>query len=299
MHRGHQHDRRMACQPSQAPRAASSLKSPKPMPSLPVVSETARTPTATGSRRAPPPSVERGQGRAASPAPRQRPAHSRGRVSRSSGSRWCPSRSGQRHQHRGEGAPQRGRPAGRRTPADPANSSAGDRLDQRVAQADGARRPSSGRAGNSQLTGMFSNQRMRWPQAAARRGRAGAPGPAPRQRWRLARLLQAPAGASADQVRGRRHAGRGTPRLASSPHHCRSSIARQPVTTTLRKLPIRPRTPAPRAQDEVQRQRRQKPQPRHRPAPSLKIGRYIETTMPPISTPRITMMKGSIRLDRP
>ena len=34
-------------------------------------------------------------------------------------------------------------------------------------------------------------------------------------------------------------------------------------------------------------------------APSLKMGRYIDTTMPPISTPRMTMMNGSIRLDRP
>ena len=32
-------------------------------------------------------------------------------------------------------------------------------------------------------------------------------------------------------------------------------------------------------------------------APSLKIGRYIATTMPPTSTPRITMMSGSSRLD--
>ena len=32
-------------------------------------------------------------------------------------------------------------------------------------------------------------------------------------------------------------------------------------------------------------------------APSLKIGRYIATTMPPTSTPRITMMNGSSRLD--
>ena len=33
--------------------------------------------------------------------------------------------------------------------------------------------------------------------------------------------------------------------------------------------------------------------------PSLKIGRYMETTMPPMSVPRKTMMMGSIRLDRP
>ena len=32
-------------------------------------------------------------------------------------------------------------------------------------------------------------------------------------------------------------------------------------------------------------------------APSLKMGRYIDTTMPPISVPRMTMMNGSIRLD--
>lgn len=31
--------------------------------------------------------------------------------------------------------------------------------------------------------------------------------------------------------------------------------------------------------------------------PSLKMGRYIDTTMPPMMVPRITMMKGSIRLD--
>jgi hypothetical protein len=31
--------------------------------------------------------------------------------------------------------------------------------------------------------------------------------------------------------------------------------------------------------------------------PSLKIGRYIATTRPPISTPRITMISGSIRLE--
>ena len=33
--------------------------------------------------------------------------------------------------------------------------------------------------------------------------------------------------------------------------------------------------------------------------PSLKMGRYIDTTMPPMMVPRITMMIGSIRLDRP
>ncbi len=32
-------------------------------------------------------------------------------------------------------------------------------------------------------------------------------------------------------------------------------------------------------------------------APSLKIGRYIATTMPPTSTPRMTMIIGSSRLD--
>src|SRR6185312_817721 len=34
-------------------------------------------------------------------------------------------------------------------------------------------------------------------------------------------------------------------------------------------------------------------------APNLKIGRYIDTTMPPMMTPSTTMMMGSIRLDRP
>lgn len=33
--------------------------------------------------------------------------------------------------------------------------------------------------------------------------------------------------------------------------------------------------------------------------PSLKIGRYIATTMPPMIEPSTTMMIGSIRLDRP
>src|SRR5487761_693281 len=31
--------------------------------------------------------------------------------------------------------------------------------------------------------------------------------------------------------------------------------------------------------------------------PRLKMGRYMATTSPPTSTPRITMMKGSMRLD--
>ncbi len=31
--------------------------------------------------------------------------------------------------------------------------------------------------------------------------------------------------------------------------------------------------------------------------PSLKIGRYMAMTKPPISTPKITMISGSIRLD--
>ena len=31
--------------------------------------------------------------------------------------------------------------------------------------------------------------------------------------------------------------------------------------------------------------------------PNLKIGRYIAITKPPISTPKTTMMSGSIRLD--
>ena len=34
-------------------------------------------------------------------------------------------------------------------------------------------------------------------------------------------------------------------------------------------------------------------------APSLKIGRYMDTTIPPINVPRNTMMMGSIKLDRP
>src|SRR5690606_19290669 len=33
-------------------------------------------------------------------------------------------------------------------------------------------------------------------------------------------------------------------------------------------------------------------------APSLKIGRYMATTRPPTSTPRITMISGSSRLER-
>jgi hypothetical protein len=33
--------------------------------------------------------------------------------------------------------------------------------------------------------------------------------------------------------------------------------------------------------------------------PSLKMGRYIDTTMPPMMVPRNTMITGSIRLDRP
>ena len=34
-------------------------------------------------------------------------------------------------------------------------------------------------------------------------------------------------------------------------------------------------------------------------APSLKMGKYIAITMPPMSTPSTTMMKGSIKLASP
>ena len=88
--------------------------------------------------------------------------------------------------------------------------------------------------------------------------------------------------------------------LGTSIHQPRSSISGRRWITTFRKLPMhRPST--------ARTQRRQQDAAMADPCgtgvqttePSLKIGRYIETTMPPISTPRMTMMNGSIRLDRP
>jgi hypothetical protein len=83
---------------------------------------------------------------------------------------------------------------------------------------------------------------------------------------------------------------------ATSSHQSRSSIIGSLCATTLRKLPTHSPSSA-RASGEnhsslAMRQTQTT-------APSLKIGRYIETTMPPMSTPRMTMMNGSIRLDRP
>jgi len=70
--------------------------------------------------------------------------------------------------------------------------------------------------------------------------------------------------------------------------------------TTFRKLPTRsPKTPSTAGES-------QSPQSAICPEsnaqttwPILKMGRYIDTTMPPISVPSTTMMMGSISVDRP
>ena len=124
-------------------------------------------------------------------------------------------------------------------------------------------------------TGMFSDAVMGWPQAGhCERG--------------VIRLYEGSSG--------------GGPPDSSA--HCarqpRSSIFGSRWMTTFKKLPMhRPTMPLTShaasgsvnvAGMRLKRARRQTT------APSLKIGRYIATTRPPITTPRNTMMIGSSRL---
>ena len=85
-------------------------------------------------------------------------------------------------------------------------------------------------------------------------------------------------------------------RSALSCFQSRSSISGRRWMTTFRKLPMHSPN---RARTSGERKTSAKGIGPYTTWPSLKIGRYIETTMPPIRVPRMTMMNGSIRLDRP
>ena len=97
--------------------------------------------------------------------------------------------------------------------------------------------------------------------------------------------------------------GNSTGTSSSSAASCfqpRSSIIGSRCTTTFRKLPISsPSTPRVVGLNSSSAVVASIPGWVQTTWPSLKIGRYIETTMPPISVPRMTMMKGSISVDRP
>ena len=121
----------------------------------------------------------------------------------------------------------------------------------------------------SQLsTGMFSYQRIRCPHC--------------RQRER-----------GTIRLNGSAVAGSLPASSAHSSAHWRSSIFGKPVDHDVEEAADE--QPEDAGERGVQPRRHQ-----HQTTwPSLKIGRYIDTTMPPMMVPRNTMMIGSIRLDRP
>src|SRR6218665_1256906 len=100
-------------------------------------------------------------------------------------------------------------------------------------------------------------------------------------------------GAASAGTAGACAAGCGAARGADSAAPCRSLIFRRREKTTLQKAAEKQTDHA--AQCRVQPQARK----HYTTCPNLKIGRYIEMTMPPIRQPRKTMMIGSIRLDMP
>ena len=179
----------------------------------------------------------------------------------------------------------------RRWPAPPADSAWRWRVPQDEQRPFRRSQPSSGR---------FSCQRSTWPQLGQReRGRDRLS--AGRACKRVGNGLR-----SLAEGRGRRAVaaadalpGLGVAELVLG--HVEPPLAlqhlRQAVSDDIQK--------AADAQPEQGQRERREPELRRRhagaqtTAPSLKIGRYIDTTMPPISTPRMTMMNGSIRLDRP
>jgi hypothetical protein len=131
-------------------------------------------------------------------------------------------------------------------------------------------RPRSARKLSS---GMFSQAASEWPQRGQCERSTTMPGGA----------AAAPSGKSSSS------------RLSRSHCHCRRRGRRR--MTTLRKLPVsRPRAKALAAASAGCDARRASTGRAYIVAASLKIGRYMPTTMPPTMPPMKIMMKGSIRL---
>ena len=204
------------------------------------------------------------------------PAHSSGRVRSSGSSVVSQSITASATSTAQNSAPEQRHRLRAEAPADEREQRAGGELDQRVARRDRAScRPSSGRAARaSSATGMFSYQAIAWPHDGQReRG--------------------------ADSVSARRRLVGDAEQLGALLLPAALQHQRQAVDDDVQE--------AADAQPEQGQDERATAGPPATAAitaaqttwPSLKIGRYIETTMPPISVPRMTMMNGSIRLDRP